>query len=289
MAAPTIDQVLAKAFPFRGQPYRFGAELALTGPEVVGPVDCSELVQVACARAGVTSPVCPDGAYYQWRHTINHGTGMSVAEAVRTRGALLFVGDGTGVGRDAITHVAFSLGDGNTFEARGTAWGVGTWPAGSRFDFAGRLPGVNYAAPTPSTPGAPVHAYSKADADFIVTKLYPLVVGRPADAGGAEFWSGVFQTSDPILALANLASAPEAVDNALLAGKLSASVATIVNRLNEIERVLAAAPPAAPAPVPPAPAPPGPAAPPIAREALEAAVADLRRIADAVADVSSII
>jgi cell wall-associated NlpC family hydrolase len=67
-----------------------------------------------------------------------------VNEAMHTRGALLFVGDGQGVGRDAITHVAWSLGDGTTIEARGKAWGVGCWPSANRFDFAALVPGVDY-------------------------------------------------------------------------------------------------------------------------------------------------
>lgn len=140
--APHIEDVLLYSLTQAGDRYVFGAEVPASAADS-DRWDCSELVEWSCARAGV-DPRVPDGAYYQWRHTKNHGLSMSVDDARRTRGALLFVGDGTGVGRDAITHVAWSLGDGTTIEARGSRWGVGTWPSVSRFDFAGLLPGVDY-------------------------------------------------------------------------------------------------------------------------------------------------
>lgn len=284
----TVEQVLAKAFPFRGQPYRFGAELSLTGPESVGPVDCSELFQVAGARAGVVPPI-PDGAFYQWRHCVNHGLGLPVAEAAKIRGALLFVGDGSGVGREAITHVAVSLGDGSTFEARGVAWGVGSWPVANRFDFAGLIPGVSYQKSTaPLKPGAPM--YSKDDADFIVARLFPHIVGRDADPGGAQFWSGVFQSSDPFLALANLAASPESVDNASAGRRalaaidaLTASVAALSRSVDALAANQAGPPPAPPVAVP------GPVVAGPARPVLEAVAADLRALAATVTDVASIV
>lgn len=284
----TVEQLLAKAFPFRGQPYRFGAELALTGPESVGPVDCSELFQVAGARAGVVPPI-PDGAYYQWRHCINHGLGLPVAEAARIRGALLFVGDGTGVGREAVTHVAISLGDGTTFEARGVAWGVGSWQVANRFDFAGLIPGVSYQKATaPLKPGAPM--YSKDDADFIVARLFPVIVGRPADESGAAFWSGVFQSSDPLLALANLCSAPESVETAQAGRRALAAIDSLTSSVAALSRSVdvLAANAAGPPPAPPVAVPAAPGAGP-ARPALEAVAADLRALAATVSDVASIV
>lgn len=285
----TVDQVLSKAFPFRGQPYRFGAELALAGPESVGPIDCSELVQVASARAGVAPPV-PDGAYYQWRHSLNHGLGLTVAEAAKVRGALLFVGDGTGVGRDSITHVAFSLGDGTTFEARGTAWGVGSWPVANRFDFAGLMPGVAYQKPTsPPKPGVSM-MYSKDNADFIVARLFPVIVGREVDPDGAAFWSGVFQSSDPLLALANLCAAPESVNTAQAGLRALASIDSLASSVAALSRSVdaLAANQAGPPPGGPVAVPVPPVAGP-ARPALEAVAADLRALAATVADVASIV
>ncbi len=103
----------------------------------------SELVEHACGRTGVV-PKVPDGAFNQWAQCKNNDRLISVQQGLDTRGALLFVGDGVGTGRDAITHVAFSLGDGFTIEARGKRWGVGTWAAKHRFDFAGLISGVDY-------------------------------------------------------------------------------------------------------------------------------------------------
>lgn len=133
-----IEDVLLHSLAQAGDRYVFGAEVPLDATDS-DEWDCSELVQWSCARAGVR-PTVPDGAYWQWRHSM----GIPVAQGIHTRGALLFVGDGTGVGRDAITHCAWSLGDGTTIEARGSRWGVGSWPSAARFDFAGLLPGVDY-------------------------------------------------------------------------------------------------------------------------------------------------
>lgn len=86
----------------------------------------------------------PDGAFNQWVAAKRAGCMISIVEAINTRGALLFRGDGVGTGREAITHVAFSLGNGTTIEARGAKWGVGCWTAVGRFDFAAHIPGVDY-------------------------------------------------------------------------------------------------------------------------------------------------
>lgn len=145
-----LEEVLLFAIAQKGDRYVFGTEVNPLHPQSA-KWDCSEIVEIACAQAGVT-PRMPDGAYYQWRHCLNHQLGISVERALRTRGALLFHGDGTGVGRDAITHVAWSLGNNTTFEARGSAWGVGTWAAPGRFQFAGLMPGVDYAPKPPPFP-----------------------------------------------------------------------------------------------------------------------------------------
>lgn len=142
-----IEVALLFSIAQDGERYVFGTEVPGTTSD---RWDCSELVEVACRAAGIR-PTVPDGAYYQWRHC----TPITVEKGIHTRGALLFVGDGTGVGRDAITHVAWSLGNGTTIEARGTAWGVGVWPTADRFDFAGLVPGASYGQPAPFPIPAP--------------------------------------------------------------------------------------------------------------------------------------
>lgn len=134
-----------------GTPYVFGAEAL---PEDGDPAafDCSELVEWALRRVGHVMPGhesvshgpgrhFPDGAFNQWKAA----TSISVDQARKTRGALLFVGDGTGSGRDAITHVAVSLGTGDrTVEAKGRAYGVVEAAIDGRFTFAGLVPGLAY-------------------------------------------------------------------------------------------------------------------------------------------------
>lgn len=150
MATP-VENVLLWAIAQKGDRYVFGAEANASDPDP-DLWDCSELIEWACARAGV-SPRVPDGAFNQWRSSKDRGLLIPVEQGVRTRGAALWVGDGVGTGRGAITHVALSLGDGRTIEARGSKWGVGSWPAAHRFDFAGLFPGVDY---TPAPPPFPV-------------------------------------------------------------------------------------------------------------------------------------
>jgi cell wall-associated NlpC family hydrolase len=122
-----------------GKPYVFGAEANLDDPDPAA-FDCSELTQWAAHQAGLT---LPDGAAGQYRYCRSAGTTMSVEDALRTPGALLFSFDGepgpTG-GEPAKAHVAISLGDGRTLEAKGRAYGVVVADAADRFNFAAAIP-----------------------------------------------------------------------------------------------------------------------------------------------------
>lgn len=124
-----------------GEKYVYGAEVDLNSPNPAGPWDCSELVQWATARLGVPMP---DGSAAQQAACRRKGTLIPVAQAVRTQGALLF----------RPGHVAISLGNGSTIEARGKAYGVGSWSStvGRDWDAAGRVPGLTY-GPPPKPPG----------------------------------------------------------------------------------------------------------------------------------------
>lgn len=130
----TAEQFVQTALTYQGQRYIFGAETDASRPPE--PVDCSELTQVAAAKVGVT---IPDGAINQFDACRRAGTLVSVDEGTRTRGALLFRTNTTP------RHVAISLGDGRTIEARGRAYGVGVFSAyGRGFNHAGRVPGLTY-------------------------------------------------------------------------------------------------------------------------------------------------
>lgn len=134
-----IEDILVISLSQSGKKYIYGAEASPLDPNPYA-FDCSELVQWSCDRANVV-PKFPDGSGAQFAACRAAGTIMSVQEGIETRGALLFRGGNVGN-----EHVAWSLGNGTTIEARGAAWGVGTWAASGRFENAGRIPNVVYEA-----------------------------------------------------------------------------------------------------------------------------------------------
>ncbi len=127
----TAEAFVQKALAQAGDRYIFGAETNLNDPNP-SAFDCSELVQWAAHQVGIT---VPDGTMNQLPAFQRAGTTMSVDEALRTRGALLF----------RPGHVAISLGDGRTIEARGSAYGVGIFSAHNRgWTVGARIPGMQY-------------------------------------------------------------------------------------------------------------------------------------------------
>ena len=134
-----VETALAQA----GKPYQWGATAA-TADANPASFDCSELTKWAAARSGVT---IPDGAAHQYVWLKEHGATMSVQQALQTPGALLFSFAGEpqpGLsGEPAHAHVAISLGNGKTIEAKGHAYGVGVFDAGDRFNYAGMIPGMS--------------------------------------------------------------------------------------------------------------------------------------------------
>jgi peptidoglycan hydrolase-like protein with peptidoglycan-binding domain len=127
----TAEAFVQKALAQNGDRYVFGAETNLNDPNP-NTFDCSELVQWAAAQVGVS---IPDGTMNQLPHIQNAGKGISVDQALHTRGALLF----------RPGHVAISLGDGRTIEAKGSAYGVGIFSANGRgWTAGGLIPGMKY-------------------------------------------------------------------------------------------------------------------------------------------------
>jgi cell wall-associated NlpC family hydrolase len=109
--------------------------------------DCSGLVYWALARNGVRFPM---GSWLQFDYCRSRRTLVSVELAVRTQGALLFWHDRPDKG-----HVAVSLGNGSTIEARGEKYGVNSFSARNRqrkFDHGALVPGLNYGTPIPPDP-----------------------------------------------------------------------------------------------------------------------------------------
>lgn len=132
-----LDAATAQA----GDRYVFGATASVddADPDVF---DCSELVKWAAGRQGVE---VPDGTWLQYLDLKADGATMSVEEAIRTPGALLFSFPSEpqpGQGRPSRAHVAISLGDGRTIEAANPRKGVIFGEAEGRFNFAGFIPGL---------------------------------------------------------------------------------------------------------------------------------------------------
>lgn len=135
----TGSEFVAAAERYTGTPYVLGAEHDTDpGFAPARALDCSELVTAALGDLGITG--VPDGHWNQWRWCADAGLLVSLTEAIDTPGALLFLYDTTTVG-----HVAISRGDGTTIEARGRAWGTGSWPVfGRTWSHGALVPGLDY-------------------------------------------------------------------------------------------------------------------------------------------------
>lgn len=120
-----LQTFLQRALAQQGKEYVFGTEVSMNDPSP-RRFDCSELVEWAAHQAGVR---VPDGSANQ----IAAARPMSVEQALRTPGALLY----------RPGHIAISLGDGRTIEAKGHDYGVGIFSANGRgWTRAGMIPGL---------------------------------------------------------------------------------------------------------------------------------------------------
>jgi cell wall-associated NlpC family hydrolase len=140
-AANKTQTFLQNALAQAGDPYVWGASASPTdrNPKAF---DCSELVKWAAKRAGVD---LPDGSWLQYLQLKQQGATIPVQQALQTPGALLFSFSQEptpGGGRPSQAHVAISLGNGRTIEARGRSYGVGSFDAGNRFEYAAVIPGL---------------------------------------------------------------------------------------------------------------------------------------------------
>lgn len=116
----------AVALAQAGDNYVYGAEAAISDPDP-NAFDCSELVEWAAGRVGVTFPGTSSTM-------IEAAIGISVEQAIRTRGALLWTPG----------HIAISLGNGRTIEAANSRVGVVSYSASGRFSRGGLIPGMRY-------------------------------------------------------------------------------------------------------------------------------------------------
>lgn len=132
------------ALAWRGQPYRLGAESRVTTVSP-GVSDCSELIETTCRINGVR---IPDGAQNQYNWCKQHGLLIPVSKARGIVGAL-----GFRINFSGGDHVVYSDGHGGTMEAKGRAYGCGTFSWDGRFNYAGLIPGVDYTNKGRGTPG----------------------------------------------------------------------------------------------------------------------------------------
>jgi cell wall-associated NlpC family hydrolase len=148
---PSIDAFLRNAIAQEGDRYKFGAEAKASNADPTS-FDCSELVEWAAARAGVT---IPDGTWRQFQALHKQGGAMDPEDALEIPGALLFTFKSdplTATSRPAGAHVAISLGNGQILEAASSAGEVVIRSAeGRTFSHAAIIPGFSdAAAPPPS-------------------------------------------------------------------------------------------------------------------------------------------
>lgn len=208
-----VQQFLREALAQKGNPYVFGTEVRMDDPDPES-FDCAELVEWAASRVGVE---ITDGSWLQYRALHQKGASMSVEEALRTPGALLFSfsSDPLASGsRPSQAHVAISLGNGQTIEARGTKWGVGTFDAESRFKYAAVIPELGTPLPPDVVPD-PVSGAFKGwdhDNDGLAT-VDELLFGT--DPNNAHSMPGVHDKQMVLDRLANRASFIETMDPAI--------------------------------------------------------------------------
>ena len=143
-APPAEDKLsvfLAAAKDQIGDRYVYGAPRTPTAADPK-TFDCSSFTQWSARQAGVKLEGTAEYQYMQLKRS-NHD--IPVEQALRTKGALLFYfsSEPSGGLPAGQAHVAISLGDGRTVEAKGTRYGVGEWSAKHRFNFAATVPGIS--------------------------------------------------------------------------------------------------------------------------------------------------
>lgn len=116
-------------------------------PTHSGFCDCSGCQCAAAREAGVPlpKPCMTSGEMWEW--CVRSGTTMPVSQAMRTRGAWLFVGF------EGNEHVAVAWGDGRQFAAHSPSVGLGFAPVtADRWSGAARIPGMDYSNAPPPPP-----------------------------------------------------------------------------------------------------------------------------------------
>jgi cell wall-associated NlpC family hydrolase len=127
------------------QGYLFGGKPPISCPDLRAAdirSDCSGFIDWGTGRKGKQ---LAGGSGQQLATCRAAGLEIPLTQAVKTRGALGFRP------ADGSEHVVMFLGNGMTIEARGAAYGIGSWSATQGRDFAAGalIPGFDYSTPAP--------------------------------------------------------------------------------------------------------------------------------------------
>lgn len=143
-SGPLVGDFVALCLAQRGDRYLWGAKPPASDPNPTA-FDCSGLVWWALARLRIPFP---QGSWNQLQACRRAGTLIQPYQrAFSIQGTLLFRHDTPAEG-----HVAVSLGNGSTMEARGKQYGVNEWPSEKRhWTHAAYVPGLRYGV-TPREP-----------------------------------------------------------------------------------------------------------------------------------------
>ena len=138
VATNKAEAFVNQALKAQGDTYEYGTARDLSNPDP-DKFDCSGLVVWAAKQSGYEAPgfgnTNADGLL---KYTEKTGGALSPEDAKKKKGALLFRKDGDAPAH----HVAISLGDGTTMEAKGTNEGVGIFPERNTWNAGGELPGM---------------------------------------------------------------------------------------------------------------------------------------------------
>ena len=138
VATNKAEAFVNQALKAQGDTYDFGTARDFSNPDP-DKFDCSGLVIWAAKQSGYEAPgfgnTNADGLL---KYTEKTGGALSPEDAKKKKGALLFRKDGDAPAH----HVAISLGDGTTMEAKGTKEGVGIFPERNTWNAGGELPGM---------------------------------------------------------------------------------------------------------------------------------------------------
>ena len=136
-----LDRFVEAARNQIGDTYRFGAEAAADDANPTA-FDSSELVEWAAEQAGFHD--MPDGSWNQYRYLHDAGAAVPVAEALQTRGALVFGFSSDPLdpdgGRPTRAYVGISLGNGKVLDVSERAGEVREMDPGNLYGYGATIP-----------------------------------------------------------------------------------------------------------------------------------------------------